>query len=133
MSWNPIPGPLVASPRRWGPRFSPAQLPVFGGGLTLTLFCYRFFSTWEDLGCPPVGRQGSAMKRAAMRLWTLNKGLLTHGRGLSQGSQYKISEPLHIHQGKQGVFILLCLHDEKSPFPFRGAQHDSLAIMKHPC
>lgn len=98
MSWNPIPGPLVASPRRWGPRFSPAQLPVFGGGLTLTLFCYRFFSTWEDLGCPPVGRQGSAMKRAAMRLWTLNKGLLTHGRGLSQGSQYKISEPLHIHQ-----------------------------------
>jgi acyl-coenzyme A thioesterase 9 len=33
-----------------------------------------------------------------MRLWTLNKGLLTHGRGLSQGSQYKISEPLHIHQ-----------------------------------
>lgn len=38
------------------------------------------------------------MKRAAMRLWTLNKGLLTHGRGLAYGSENKICKPLHIQE-----------------------------------
>lgn len=31
-------------------------------------------------------------------LWTLNKGLLTHGRGLAQGSENKICKPLHIQE-----------------------------------
>ncbi|XP_051035642.1 acyl-coenzyme A thioesterase 9, mitochondrial isoform X2 [Phodopus roborovskii] len=39
------------------------------------------------------------MKRAAIRLCTLNRGLLIHGRGLTQGSQYTPKQgPLHIRE-----------------------------------
>ncbi|XP_040600088.1 acyl-coenzyme A thioesterase 9, mitochondrial isoform X2 [Mesocricetus auratus] len=39
------------------------------------------------------------MKRAAMRLCTLNRGLLIHGRGLTQGSQYTPKQGLlHIRE-----------------------------------
>ncbi|XP_055462716.1 acyl-coenzyme A thioesterase 9, mitochondrial-like [Psammomys obesus] len=38
------------------------------------------------------------MMRAAMRLFFLNKGLLTHRRGLARGSLYKVHEPLHIRE-----------------------------------
>ncbi|XP_060231354.1 acyl-coenzyme A thioesterase 9, mitochondrial [Meriones unguiculatus] len=38
------------------------------------------------------------MKRAAMRLCFLNKGLLTHRRGLARGSLYKVQEPLDIRE-----------------------------------
>uniref|UniRef100_A0A8I6A6Q0 Acyl-CoA thioesterase 9 n=1 Tax=Rattus norvegicus TaxID=10116 RepID=A0A8I6A6Q0_RAT len=40
----------------------------------------------------------AASRRLASSLWTLNKGLLTHGRGLAYGSENKICKPLHIQE-----------------------------------
>ncbi|KAK7801486.1 hypothetical protein U0070_017466 [Myodes glareolus] len=46
------------------------------------------------------------MKRAVMRLCTLNRGLLTHGRGLSQGSQYtKNHGPLHVGEACSAIHV----------------------------
>ncbi|XP_057615484.1 acyl-coenzyme A thioesterase 9, mitochondrial isoform X1 [Chionomys nivalis] len=46
------------------------------------------------------------MKRAAMWLCTLNRGLLTHGRGLSQRSQYtKNHGPLHISEACSAIHV----------------------------